>query len=117
MSSLSTVPDADAVGRAVTIFLNRLLDDESLGRYFDGIDLARVHKHTRAIVIAALGGPDLYSGRDMRSVHAPFHLHDRDFDAAVDHLVASLREVGLGESLTSALGARLEPLRRQIVAA
>jgi hemoglobin len=116
MSSRSTTPDADAVARAVSIFLTRLLEDDSLGGFFEGIDLERVQQHTRAIVIAALGGPDLYVGRDMRAVHAPFNLRDRDFDAAVDHLVASLREVGLGDSLASMLGARLEPLRSQIVA-
>ncbi|MDQ1555230.1 MAG: hypothetical protein QOI02_232, partial [Actinomycetota bacterium] len=37
------------------------------------------------------------------------------FDAAVVHLAASFHEAGMDESLITALAARLEPLRRQIV--
>jgi hemoglobin len=114
MSSAS--PDAEAVGRAITIFLDRLLTDEPLARTFDGMDVERVHRHTKAFVIAALGGPDLYVGRDLRTVHVPLRLRDEHFDSAVSHLVMSLREVGLADNLTAALAARLEPLRRQIVA-
>jgi truncated hemoglobin YjbI len=55
-------------------------------------------------------------GRDIRAVHAPFRLSDENFDAAVEHLVVSLRAVGLADGLTAVLAARLEPLRRQIVA-
>jgi hemoglobin len=115
-SGAATSPDAEAVGRAITLFLERLLADDSLARSFDGMDPERVHRHTRAFVIAALGGPDLYAGRDLRVVHAPLRLSDENFDAAVDHLVVSLRAVGLADGLTVALAARLEPLRRQIVA-
>jgi hemoglobin len=114
--AVAASPDADGVGRAISIFLDRLLADERLSWAFDGIDIERVQRHTRAFVIAALGGPDLYEGRDMRSVHAPLHLRDEHFDAAVNHLVASLVEVGVADSLTAALAARLEPLRRLIVA-
>jgi hemoglobin len=112
----ATTPDAEAVGRAITIFLDRLLADDLLAPSFDGIDLERVHRHARALVIAALGGPDHYMGRDMRAVHLPLRLCDEHFDAAVAHLVVSLRAVGLADALATALAARLEPLRGQIVA-
>ncbi len=115
MTSPAGTPDADAVGRAITIFLNRLRDDPSLAWAFDGVDLADLHRHARAFVIAALGGPDLYLGRDMRSAHHGLNLRDEHFDAAVAHLVASLEEAGVATSLTDTLGARLEPLRSQIV--
>jgi hemoglobin len=108
-------PGADAVGRAIVLFTDRLLVDDNLSWAFDGIDLPRMQAHARAFVIAALGGPDLYVGRDMRSVHAYLKLTNQHFDAAVIHLVASLGAVGIDSSLLAALAARLEPLRRQIV--
>jgi truncated hemoglobin YjbI len=107
--------DADGVGRAISIFLDRLLADERLSWAFDGIDIERVQRHTRVVVIAALGGPDLHEGQELRAAHLPLSLRDEHFDAAVDHLLASLAEVGIADSLTAALGARLEPLRRLIV--
>jgi hemoglobin len=117
MSSFPAAPDAFSVSRAVPIFLDRLLADERVAWAFEGFDYDRVNRHTRAFLIAALGGPDLYLGRDMRAVHTPLHLRDEHFDIAVEHLVASLVEVGTAESLASALAARLEPLRSQIVSA
>jgi hemoglobin len=109
--------DADSVGRAVTLFLNRMLDDPLLGWTFDGVDSAGLQRHAVAFVVAALGGTDQYLGRGMREVHARFALRNEHFDAAVDHLMFSLREVGISDGVTADLAARLEPLRSQIVTA
>ena len=109
--------DADAVSRGVTLFLNRMLEDPLLGWTFEGVDEAGLQRHALAFVVAALGGPDLYIGRGMREVHARFALRNEHFDAAVDHLLVSLREVGISEGVTGDLAVRLEPLRGQIVSA
>ncbi|MCU1508654.1 MAG: globin [Glaciihabitans sp.] len=113
---LDTTPaGADVVSRAITIFAERLRADGKLAWSFEGSDTARMHSHARAFVIAALGGPDLYVGRDLRTTHESLRLRDEHFDAAVVHLAASFHEAGMDESLITALAARLEPLRRQIV--
>jgi hemoglobin len=115
MARFADTPDADDVGRAITLFLERMTSDHLLAWAFDGVDLERLHKHARAFVIAALGGPDLYTGRDLRTAHIGLELRDEHFDAAVDHLITSLGAVGITDSLTAALASRLEPLRDQIV--
>ncbi|MCU1470374.1 MAG: globin [Glaciihabitans sp.] len=115
MTALAGGPDAAAVGRGITLFVDRLLADDSLSWAFEGVNLDDVRRHSRAFVIAALGGPDLYVGRDMRAAHDGLNLNDGHFDAAVVHLVASLDEVGVASSLTATLPARLEPLRTLIV--
>lgn len=109
--------DADAVSRAVTLFLTRMNDDPLLGWAFEGVDQASLQRHAQAFVIAALGGPDLYLGRGMREVHERFELRNEHFDRAVDHLLDSLREVGISDGVTADLVMRLEPLRSQIVTA
>jgi hemoglobin len=109
--------DADAVGRGVTLFLNRMLGDPLLAWTFEGVDQAGLQRHALAFVIAALGGPDQYLGRGLREVHARFALRNEHFDTAVDHLLYSLREVGISDGVTADLAARLEPLRGQIVTA
>ena len=109
--------DADTVGRGVTLFLKSMMDDPLLNWTFDGIDEAGLQRHALAFVVAALGGPDLYLGRGMREVHARFELRNEHFDAAVEHLLDALREVGISDGVTSDLVVRLEPLRSQIVSA
>jgi hemoglobin len=107
--------DADAVARAVALFVKRMTDDPLLRWTFDGVDVPRMQRHAQAFVVAALGGPDLYLGRDLRIAHERFALRNEHFDAAVEHLLDSLREVGISDSVTSELAIRLEPLRSQIV--
>jgi hemoglobin len=109
--------DADTVSRGVTVFLRRMLEDPLLAWTFADVDQAGLQRHAFAFVVAALGGPDQYLGRGMREVHARFALRNEHFDAAVDHLLYSLREVGISDGVTADLVARLEPLRSQIVTA
>ncbi|NEM89773.1 group 1 truncated hemoglobin [Galbitalea soli] len=108
---------ADAVAVAVDAFYTRLMDDPALAARFEGVDLRKLIGHQRAFVVAALGGADLYLGRDMRSAHAGLQLTDAEFDSAVRHLSDSLAEAGFAGSLIAVLAARLEPLRAQIVGA
>jgi hemoglobin len=115
MSENFVTADADSVSRGVSLFLDRMLSDPTLNWTFEGVDRALVQRHALAFVIAALGGPDLYVGRDLRSVHERFELTNANFDRAVDHLTISMSEAGISEGVIADLAIRLEPLRRQIV--
>jgi hemoglobin len=107
--------DAGSVGRGVKLFVQRMANDSLLAWAFDGVDEDAVHRHALAFVVAALGGPDLYLGRELRSAHERFGLGNEHFDAAVEHLVGSLREAGISDGVLDGLAIRLEPLRSQIV--
>jgi hemoglobin len=109
--------DASAVARGSSLFVKRMVEDPLLAWTFEGVDQARLERHAHAFVVAALGGPDLYLGREMRTVHARFRLRNEHFDVAVEHLLDSLREAGISDGVISQLAVRLEPLRSQIVSA
>jgi hemoglobin len=112
----SYVPSsAESVSRGVNLFLARMLADPTLSWTFEGVDQPLLQRHALAFVVAALGGPDRYLGRDLRTVHARFKLTDKHFDTAVDHLVSSLGEAGISDGVLGELAIRLEPLRRSIV--
>ncbi len=117
MSETEVTSDAESLERGVALFLQRMLDDPLLGWTFEGVDHSRLQRHALTFVIAALGGPDLYLGRDLHSVHERFNLGNTHFDAAVVHLTESLREAGISEGVLAELAIRLEPLRAQIVTA
>ncbi len=108
---------AVSVAAAVDQFYVRVLGDAGLAPYFVRTDMLRQKSHMRAFLAAALGGPQLYAGRDMRAAHAHAGVTLEAFDRVVMHLVATLAGLGIPETIIGAIGGKLVPLREQIVAA
>jgi len=104
-----------AVSAAVDGLYERLLADPFLAPYFTGTDIGRLKRHMRAFMAVALGGADLYAGRDMRSAHAGLNVTHDDFDRVVAHLVDTLASLGVPIEQIEAIGAKLAPLRAQVV--
>lgn len=116
MSDINVTADAGSIARGVALFIQRMRDDPALGWAFEGVNHERVQRHAIAFVVAALGGPDDYLGRDLRAVHEQLDLGNEHFDAAVVHLIGSLRDAGVSDGVLAELAIRLEPLRALIVA-
>jgi hemoglobin len=92
----------EAVSAAVGIFYGKIVADAELAPFFAGIDVDRLIKKQIAFMTMAFGGPHNYSGRDLRSAHAPLvarGLADRHFDAVATHLQAALHELNVPEDL------------------
>jgi hemoglobin len=89
--------------------------DPTLAPFFANRDLRSVKAHQRAFIAAAIGGPEVYQGRDMAAAHATFGITDAHFDAVVDHLLAALTGLGVPAETTGQIGAALAPLRSDIV--
>lgn len=115
MSIYSEIGGSSAVQGAVELFYGRVLADPSLSPYFDGVDLRRLSTHQRAFLAAALGGPDLYAGRDLTRAHTHLSIDDAAFDRVVEHLAGTLVELGVPDETIRAIAERIEPLRAQIV--
>lgn len=91
-----------AVAAAVPRFYEKVMADPSLAHYFHGLDLdAQIDKQI-AFMTMAFGGPNGYTGRDLRSAHAKLlkkGLGDAAFDAVASHLGATLQELGVDAGL------------------
>src|SRR3954447_25671003 len=83
----------DIVRPAVRLFYQRMLADSLLSGYFTGVDIPRLRAHQRAFVSAALGGPRLFVGRPLEMAHRGLGIDDLAFDAMVDHLVGTFRDL------------------------
>lgn len=83
----------DGIATVVDDFIGRLLNDQQLSRFFTGASTDS-KKRIRQLVVdqvcAATGGPCVYIGRDMKAAHSGLGITERDWEAAVRHLVASL---------------------------
>lgn len=86
-----------AVEAVVADFYERVLTDDLLAPFFDGIDLARLRRHQIAFVAMALGGPKDYQGRAMGQAHEGMDLEDQHFDAVAGHLEGALLGAGVSE--------------------
>jgi hemoglobin len=115
MSIYDSIGGAGAVRAAVDDFYVRVLADPRLAPFFTGTDLNRLKAHQRSFVAAAIGGPEIFKGRDMASAHAGLGIGDPEFDAVVGHLVATLAGLGVPEETIGQIGAALAPLRADIV--
>jgi len=107
----------DAVATAVDRFYLRVLGDPELAPYFEHTDMRRQMAHMRAFLAGALGGPAIYQGRDMQTAHARAGVTPDAFERVVVHLVGTLDELGVAAPVIDAIGAKLVPLREQIVTA
>jgi hemoglobin len=106
-----------AVAAAVDVLYDRLLADPQLAHYFDGVDVRGLAAHMRAFLTAALGGPELYQGRDMGAAHAKLAITSQAWDATVGHVVASLESLSVAPEHIGEIGAKLTPLSDVIVTA
>lgn len=95
----------------------RILQDERLRSYFDGVSLERLKHHQRSFLAMAFGGPPGYLGRTVAAAHARLDVTDEAFDRVMDHLIATLVDLGVAPRLIREVAWALLPLRHEIVRA
>ncbi|MEL6254459.1 MAG: group 1 truncated hemoglobin [Bacteroidota bacterium] len=92
----------EAVDAAVEIFYAKVLADEEIAHFFRWLDMSSQIKKQKAFLAFAFGAPTAYTGRSMREAHAhlvKYGLNDKHFDAVMNHLLSTLREMKVGEGL------------------
>jgi hemoglobin len=117
VSIYDSIGGGPAVRAAVDDFYARVLADPQLLPFFTDVDLQHLKAHQRAFIAAAIGGSEVYAGRDMAAAHAGLAITDADFNAVVAHLVATLAGLGVPEDTIGQIGGTLAPLRGDIVTA
>jgi len=108
----------DAVNAAVDIFYRKVLADDRIARFFEGVDMGAQAAKQKAFLTMAFGGPNNYSGKDMREGHAHLvekGLNDTHFDAVVENLGATLKELGVSDELIGEVAAIAETTRNDVL--
>ena len=107
-----------AVNAAVDIFYRKVLGDERINQFFEGIDMERQAAKQKAFLTFAFGGPNNYTGKDMRDGHAHLvarGLNDSHFDAVMEHLGATLKELNVPDELIAEAAAIAESTRNDVL--
>jgi len=93
---------APAVYAATLRFYEKVIADPSLAPYFKGLDMEAQAKKFVAFMTMAMGGPHEYKGADLRTAHKRLvddGLGDPHFETLLDHLEATLTEMGVDADL------------------
>ena len=108
----------DALAAVTDDFVGRLVADKQLARFFGGVSLDS-KKRIRQLVLdqlcAATGGPCIYIGRSMRTVHEGLGISEDDWNAAIKHLTETLDKFKVGKAEKDDLFKILGPLKADIV--
>ena len=88
--------------RAVELFYEKVLADERVRHFFDGVDMDRLRGTQKVFLSYAFGGPVMYDGAQMREAHRHLKLTNEHFEAILEHLGATLRELDVREDLVAA---------------
>jgi hemoglobin len=119
MSSIyEQIGGAAAVERAVDIFYRRMLLDERVASYFETVDMDRQRAKQKAFLTMVLGGPNDYTGKDMRTAHAHLvqrGLNDGHVDLVIEHLGATLKELGASDEQVAAVAAIANSVRNDVL--
>ena len=87
-----------------------------LAAYFEGIDLVVLAEHTVKYIAFVMGKPaEVYTGRDMYTAHAKYHIHGMHFDEVTDVLKDILLHSGVENADIEIIMRRVESLREMIV--
>ena len=107
-----------AMSAAVELFYRKVLSDERISHFFEDVDMERQAAKQKAFLTMVCGGPSAYSGKDMRKGHAHLvkrGLNDAHFDAVVEHLAATLTELGVAKPLVEQVLATAGSVRADVL--
>lgn len=83
----------NSIAGVVDDFIGRLVADKQLGRFFIG-HCTNSKKKMRQLIVdmlcEATGGPCIYTGRDMKTVHTGLGITESDWQVSVKLLTATL---------------------------
>jgi hemoglobin len=108
--------DDEALARAVSLFYDRMVDDERVSHYFDNVNMAKLRAHQRSFLVGALGDPGTLNGLTLQHAHYRLRLNDEEFDVTAGHLIRSLLDAGVPPPWEAEIRRRLERVRSYVVA-
>jgi hemoglobin len=97
------------VEQVVDKFYDRVLRDERINHFFDGVNMTRQRAHQRAFLTYVFGGAAHYDGRHLREAHQQLvtekGLNSDHFNAVAEDLIETLKEMGVSQELINEVAA------------
>ncbi|MEE8404334.1 MAG: group 1 truncated hemoglobin [candidate division Zixibacteria bacterium] len=87
-----------AVNAAVDLFYRKVLADNTLAPFFETVDMDQQRAKQKAFLTVAFGGPNNYTGKDLRPAHAGTvekGMNESHFGSVAGHLQSTLEELNV----------------------
>lgn len=107
-----------AVNAAVDSFYRKVLKDQRISSFFEGVDMDKQIAKQKAFLTMVFGGPANYTGKDMRAGHAHLvarGLNDSHVDAVIELLGQTLSELGVSQPLIEQVAALANSVRNDVL--
>jgi two-component system chemotaxis sensor kinase CheA len=107
-----------AIDAAAEVMLRKIGKDEELTPFLDGVDMTILQGRLVEYFVAAFGGPNNYSGEDVKTLHKPLveqGLSDAHFDKVLGYVDEVLVELEVPDSAAPQVVAMIEGLRDDVL--
>ena len=101
----------------VTAFYDRVLQDPELEPFFRNTPVAHLRSMQKEFFAMSLDGPVTYSGRPLAWVHHGRGITARHFSLFVDHLLATIGTLGIGDAEAREVISRINTFANEITGA
>lgn len=108
----------NAVNTAVDIFYRKMLLDERVNYFFDDVDMDQQILKQKGFLTMVFGGPNHYTGKNMREGHHHLlerGLNDSHVDIVLEHLGATLKELGAHDEDIQKVAAIANSVRDEVL--
>lgn len=107
-----------AIDQAVQIFYRKMLADDRVAQFFDDVNMDQQIAKQAGFLTMVLGGPNQYTGKDMREGHKHLvdqGLNDSHVDVVLEHLGATLAELGASDEQVAEVAAIANSVRDDVL--
>ncbi|MHB2015835.1 MAG: group I truncated hemoglobin [Candidatus Xenobia bacterium] len=99
----------------VNDFFDRLVNDPSMQDRWTGVDVPTIKLEVVKYLGQKTGGPEVYRGQDMRSIHYRMHITGEEWDTTVQHLKEALVRQNVPDDAAAQLLQMISSWRPQFV--
>jgi len=103
------------IRKIVDDFAVRLAADVRLNKHFAGINMMALKEKLVGQLGELCGGPEVYTGKDMKTAHRGMGISEMEWNAFIDDLTQSLAAAGVPEVQKQELLVKLSPMKSDIV--
>ena len=89
------------VEQAVDLFYDKVLGDDRIKHFFDGVDMDRLRAKQRDFITYACGGAVSYESEALRTAHRHLGLKVEHFVAIIEHLETTLAVLGIPHAVAA----------------
>ncbi|MES2128596.1 MAG: group 1 truncated hemoglobin [Pseudomonadota bacterium] len=103
------------IGKLVASFIPLIQADPRIKDFFTDVDIAHLSAKLAEQICVLAGGPCVYKGKDMTTIHDGLNITNAHFNALAEDLQIAMEKNGIASAVQNKLVAKLAPMQREIV--